>query len=113
MPMLALMLLLSSLFGDGSGPDEDALRKQILRAEAQPPAGAAARQTKRDVLPLQLYPLRQDRVLRLGSQPQEQTPSDGQRTAADRVRVAQLWERVDGQWRMQRSVSIDLLISHH
>ena len=33
MPMLALVLLFSSLFGDGSGPTEDALRSQILRTE--------------------------------------------------------------------------------
>ncbi|HDS1136573.1 TPA: hypothetical protein QDZ75_000560 [Stenotrophomonas maltophilia] len=98
MPMLALILLFSSLFGDGSGPTEDALRSQILRTEAPQDTHAA--------LPLQLYHLRQDRVLRLGSQRPADDPGGSPHAALARVQVAQLWERVDGHWRIQRSISI-------
>ncbi len=98
MPMLALILLLSSLFGDASGPTDDALRSQILRAEAP--------QHTHDVLPLQLYHLRQDRVLRLGCQRLPDDHRGRPQAALVQAGVAQLWERVDGQWRIQRSVSI-------
>ena len=56
--------------------------------------------------PLQLYHLRQDRVLRLGSQQSPDDTGASPRPARAPVRVAQLWERVDGQWRIQRSISI-------
>lgn len=92
MPMLALILLFSSLFGDGSGPTEDVLRSQILRTEGPQD--------------LQLYHLRQDRVLRLGSQQPAGDHGGSPHAALARVRVAQLWERVDGQWQIQRSITI-------
>lgn len=98
MPMLALILLFSSLFGDGCGPTEDALRSQILRTED--------RQAMHEAQPLQLYHLRQDRVLRLGSQQSPDDTGASPHPAVAPVRVAQLWERVDGQWRIQRSISI-------
>ncbi|QDL27553.1 hypothetical protein [Stenotrophomonas maltophilia] len=98
MPMLALILLFSSLFGNGSGPTEDALRSQILRTEGP--------QDAHEALPLQLYHLRQDRVLRLGSQQPADAPGGSPHVVLARVRVAQLWERVDGHWQIQRSISI-------
>ncbi|WP_313413712.1 hypothetical protein [Stenotrophomonas sp.] len=103
MPMLAMILLFSSLFGDGCGPTEDALRSQILHTEGP--------QDTHEALPLQLYHLRQDRVLRLGSQqPTGEQPAGDHggspHAALARVRVAQLWERVDGHWRIQRSITI-------
>ncbi|MGG2100145.1 hypothetical protein [Stenotrophomonas sp. NRRL B-14846] len=98
MPMLALILLFSSLFGDGSGPTEDALRSQILRTEGP--------QDTHEALPLQFYHLRQDRVLRLGSQQPAGDHDGSPHAALARVRVAQLWERVDGHWQIQRSITI-------
>lgn len=98
MPMLALVLLFSSLFSDGSGPTEDALRSQILRTEGP--------QDTHEALPLQLYHLRQDRVLRLGSQQLAGDHGGSPHAALARAGVAQLWERVDGHWRIQRSITI-------
>ncbi len=100
MPMLALMLLFSSLFGDGDGggPTENALRSQILRVEAAQDAHGAE--------PMQLYHLRPDRILRLGSQRLPDPHSAEPDAGPVQVRVAQLWERVDGRWQIRRSISI-------
>ncbi len=59
MPMLALLLLCAGLFGRDTDAGDASLRSQILRTEAPQDTHAA--------LPLQLYHLRQDRVLRLGN----------------------------------------------
>ncbi|TFZ46038.1 hypothetical protein E5C33_07080 [Stenotrophomonas maltophilia] len=107
MPMLALMLLLSSLLGAGDGPAGDALREQIHLAETQQPAAAGH---WRDTAPVMLYPLRQDRVLRLDWQPLPQGHASSSHTPAATARVAQIWERVDGHWKLQRMVSLDDLI---
>jgi len=106
MPMLALMLLLSSLFGAGNGPTEEALRSQILRAETQQPDVVRQDCGSPSLL---LYRLRQDRVLRLANQPLQHEPGVAQPTRAT-VRVAQLWERVDGHWKLQRISVEDLVV---
>ncbi|HHA2378566.1 TPA: hypothetical protein ACOEBN_000017 [Stenotrophomonas maltophilia] len=51
-----------------------------------------------------MYRLRQDRVLRVGNQ---RLPAGGQQHQAGSARFAQVWERVDGHWRLQRMISID------
>ena len=105
MPMLALLLLLTGLFGRDADAGEDALRGQILRDQAQgspaphlPGAGG--------VSSVQLYRLRQDRILQLGQPPLPQAPADGRAQQETAVRIAQLWERVDGQWQLQRVIRI-------
>ena len=107
MPMLALMLLLSSLFGAGNGPTEEALRSQILRAETQQPDVVRQDCSSPSLL---LYRLRQDRVLRLAKQPLQHEPGVAQPTRGATVRVAQLWERVDGHWKLQRMISVEDLV---
>ncbi|CAH0063813.1 hypothetical protein I5W21_10080 [Stenotrophomonas maltophilia] len=104
MPMLALMLLLSSLFGAGNEPTEEALRSQILIAETQRPEAVRQDCGSPSLL---LYRLRQDRVLRLANQPVQREPADAQPTRGATVRVAQLWERVDGHWKLQRMISVE------
>ncbi|PTA70113.1 MULTISPECIES: hypothetical protein [unclassified Stenotrophomonas] len=102
MPMLALMLLFTGLFGDHGGPAEVAVRQQIQLNET----ASATPQRDDTASALQLFPLREDRVLRLGCQGRTNGP-------AERAYVAQLWQRVDGQWRMQRAVSVDATIWQH
>lgn len=99
MPMLALMLLFTGLFGDHGGPAEVAVRQQIQLNET----ASATPQRDGTASALQLFPLREDRVLRLGCQGRTNGP-------AERAYVAQLWQRVDGQWRVQRTVSVDATI---
>ncbi|OBU64783.1 hypothetical protein A9K58_16145 [Stenotrophomonas maltophilia] len=108
MPMLALLLLLSGLLGDGNGPAMGALRSQILLAESRPPSTAPH---GNDAPSLLLYPLCQDRVLRLGVRhlPRHDRTGDGQPPARS-AHIAQIWERADGQWRLRRVVSIDDLV---
>ncbi|WP_295378019.1 hypothetical protein [uncultured Stenotrophomonas sp.] len=110
MPMLALMLLLSSLFSAGNEPTEEALRSQILLAETQQPEAARQYCGSPSLL---LYRLRQDRVLRLANQPLQHAPADAQPTRGATVRVAQLWERVDGHWKLQRMISVEDLVVQH
>ncbi|KRG52384.1 hypothetical protein [Stenotrophomonas beteli] len=98
MPMLALMLLFTGLFGDHGGPAEAAVRQQILLNET---AGTTP-QRDDTAYALQLFPLRTDRVLRLG----RRCCADG---PAERAYIVQLWQRVDGRWRVQRVISVELL----
>lgn len=102
MPMLALMLLFTGLFGDHGGPAEVAVRQQIQLNET----ATATPQRDGTAYALQLFPLREDRVLRLGCLGRTDGP-------AERAYVAQLWQRVDGQWRVQRAVSVDATIWQH
>lgn len=94
MPMLALMLLFTGLFGDHGGPAEVAVRQQIQLNET----ATATPQRDGTAYALQLFPLREDRVLRFGCQ-----------GSVERAYVAQLWQRVDGQWRMQRAIRVEML----
>ncbi|KAG1258312.1 hypothetical protein G6F66_014582 [Rhizopus arrhizus] len=71
MPMLALLLLCAGLFGRDADAGDVSLRRQILQADA----GHAGAPAARDPATLQLYRLRQDRVLRVGYQP---LAADGQ-----------------------------------
>lgn len=104
MPMLALLLLCAGLFGRDTDAGDASLRSQILQAEAGQAGASAMPDEIADPATLQLYRLRQDRVLRVGNQPlRADTPQ--QRTGS--ARVAQVWERVDGHWRLQRMISID------
>ncbi|WP_409461179.1 hypothetical protein ACK1O1_07150 [Stenotrophomonas maltophilia] len=94
MPMLALMLLFTGLFGDHGRPAEVAVRQQIQLNET----ATATPQRDDTASALQLLPLREDRVLRFGCQ-----------GSAERAYVAQLWQRVDGQWRVQRAIRVEML----
>ncbi|EED39608.1 hypothetical protein SSKA14_2625 [Stenotrophomonas sp. SKA14] len=102
MPMLALLLLCAGLFGRDADADagDTSLRRQILQADAEHAGAPAAR----DPATLQLYRLRQDRVLRVGYQP---LAADGQQQRSRSARYAQVWERVEGHWKLQRMISLD------
>ncbi|WP_414540675.1 hypothetical protein [Stenotrophomonas forensis] len=100
MPMLALLLLCAGLFGRDADAGDVSLRRQILQADAEHAGASAAR----DPATLQLYRLRQDRVLRVGFQP---LAADGQPQRYRSARYAQVWERVEGHWKLQRMISID------
>ncbi|WP_049458889.1 hypothetical protein [Stenotrophomonas maltophilia] len=99
MPMLALLLLCAGLFGRDADAGDTSLRRQILQADAEHAGAPAAR----DPATLQLYRLRQDRVLRVGYQ-HLATGSQQQRSGA---RFAQVWECVEGHWKLQRVISLD------
>ncbi|HIE1098071.1 MULTISPECIES: DUF4440 domain-containing protein [Stenotrophomonas] len=107
MPMLALLLLCAGLFGHDADVGDASLRGQILQAEAAHTGAPSAVRPQAAPTTLQLYRLRQDRVLRVGSQHLQSNSSGGAPQQAGSARFAQIWERVDGQWRMQRMVSID------
>ncbi|EMT5438515.1 MULTISPECIES: hypothetical protein [Stenotrophomonas] len=100
MPMLALLLLCAGLFGRDADAGDASLRSQILQADA----GRAGMPPAHEPTALQLFRLRQDRVLRVGNQ---RPPAGGQQHQAGSARFAQVWERVDGHWRLQRMISID------
>lgn len=96
MPMLALLLLCAGLFGRDADAGDASLHSQILQADASQAGAPSAQHPVTEPTALQLYRLRQDRILRVGQQHQ-----------AGSARFAQVWERVDGQWRLQRMISID------
>lgn len=100
MPMLALLLLCAGLFGRDADAGDTSLRRQILQADAEHAGARAAR----DPATLQLYRLRQDRVLRVGYQP---LAADGQQRRSRSARFAQVWECVEGHWKLQRVISLD------
>ena len=104
MPMLALLLLCAGLFGRDADAGDASLRSQILQADAGHAGVPAAHDQTPEPTALQLYRLRQDRVLRVGNQ---RLPAGGQQHQAGSARFAQVWERVDGHWRLQRMISID------
>ncbi|WP_294994026.1 hypothetical protein [uncultured Stenotrophomonas sp.] len=108
MPMLALLLLCAGWFGADADGADAALRSQILQADAGHAGAQPALDRAAEPTGLQLYRLRQDRVLRLG---QQRLPHDGQAQPAGPVRFVQVWERVDGHWRLQRMVSIDAWVA--
>ncbi|WP_295570907.1 hypothetical protein [Stenotrophomonas maltophilia] len=107
MPMLALLLLCAGLFGRDADVGDASLRGQILQAEAVRSGAPSTMQPQAGPTALQLYRLRQDRVLRVGSQHLLADATGGAHRRAGSARFAQIWERVDGHWRMQRMVSID------
>ncbi|ACF51091.1 hypothetical protein [Stenotrophomonas maltophilia] len=113
MPMLALLLLCAGLFGSDADTGDSALRGQILQAEAERVATPSAPRRGTEAPTMQLYHLRQDRVLRLGNQRPLPDPAGGPHSQAGSAHVAQLWERVDGHWKLQRMVSIDDLVTRH
>ncbi len=104
MPMLALLLLCAGLFGRDTDAGDASLRSQILQADAGQAAASSMPDRKVDPATLQLYRLRQDRVLRVGNQPPQ---ADSRQRHTGSARFAQVWERVDGHWRLQRMISID------
>lgn len=104
MPMLALLLLCAGLFGRDTDAGDASLRSQILQADAGQGEASSMPDRKADPATLQLYRLRQGRVLRVGNQPLQ---ADAPQRHAGSARFAQVWERVDGHWRLQRMISID------
>ena len=110
MPMLALLLLCAGLFGRDTDAGDAPLRSQILQADAGQAETSPMPDRKADPATLQLYRLRQDRVLRVGNQPL-QAGAPQRHTGS--TRFAQVWERVDGHWRMQRMISIDEWVAQH
>ena len=69
MPMLALLLLCAGLFGRDADAGDASLRSQILQADAGHAGVPPAHDQTPEPTALQLYRLRQDRVLRVGNQP--------------------------------------------
>ncbi|HEL2977451.1 TPA: hypothetical protein UMB92_000259 [Stenotrophomonas maltophilia] len=104
MPMLALLLLCAGLFGRDADAGDPSLRSQILQADAGSAGTPPVQDRHAAAAPLQLYRLRQGRVLRVGNQPLQ---ADAPQRHAGPARFAQVWERVDGHWRLQRMISIN------
>lgn len=115
MPMLALLLLCAGLFGSDADAGDSSLRGQILQAEAEAGHASApsALRGSKEAAPVQLYHLRHDRVLCVGNRQLQSAPMADQQQYPGSTRFAQLWERVDGQWKLQRMVSIDDLVARH
>ncbi|HIE5354815.1 TPA: hypothetical protein ACXNP2_001405 [Stenotrophomonas maltophilia] len=107
MPMLALLLLCAGAFGHATGADEPVLVDLPLQSGSSTREAQPAMQRELEPASLRLFHLRQDRLLRVGQQCLSQEQADGHREIIGEARMIQLWERIDGQWRIRRTLVID------
>lgn len=107
MPMLALLLLMACLCNRDAGSGSDSLRMQILQADAQRAASEPATHGQTDNQSVQILRLSADRVLQVAHGRVHVDAPAEQRGQAHTRGLMRLWQRVDGQWQLQRSASVE------